>query len=424
MHQIKRFFTILLIAGLGFQGLFLATISADQYTVLAQNVEQATDNQKVLVEVFVRPDCQHCHEEQAFLDKLGLERNDFEARFYDISEEQYYQQWEALAQMEKLSKVTPITLIGNTVIQGFDVAETTGKRIEELITKSWGKETKNIEAFLSAGGSGQVETVLNGTCDDATGVCNTTYEPLLIRVPFIGTVIDVKEYSLPILSIILGFIDGFNPCAMWVLITFLIVLMEVGSRRKIWQIAGIFIVAETAMYYLILNAWLYTWDFVGLDNIITPIVGFVAIGGGIFFLHQWWTSDGTCKITSLDQKRKTSLRIKDLVNRDLTFVTILGILMLAFSVNIIEFACSIGIPQTFTKILDMSALDVITRQFYMFLYIIFYMVDDFIVFGIALYSMEKIGLTSKYASLSHMIGGVLMLILGFILIFEPTWLAF
>jgi len=378
---------------------------------------------KVPVEVFERDDCKHCQDEKAFFMKLKLKRNDFSVRFHNLDGKDHYGHRRQLAELEKLRKVTPITLVGNTVIQGFDSTATTGRMIEEIIDQSIGKKTLNFEEFIAAGGTGKVEDVTGGTCGIETSTCEVTETPLLVTLPFFG-VVDLKQFSLPTLSLILGFIDGFNPCAMWVLVTFLIVLMHAGSRKRMWQIAGIFIIAEAIMYYLILNVWFTAWDFVGLDNIITPIVGLVAIGGGIFFLYEWKTSDGTCKVTNADQRSKTSQKIHRLVNAEMTFLTLLGIIGLAFSVNVIEFACSIGIPQAFTKILDINALDWIGRQFYMALYILMYMVDDVIVFGIALYSIEKLGLTTKYAKASNLIGGLLMIALGLILILQPNLLVF
>lgn len=380
-------------------------------------------SEKVLIEVFERDDCVHCQDEKAFLEELLLTREDITVNFRDITTPEDEALWIEIAELEGLTKSTPITLVGNTIIQGFDTSETTGKRLLDLIDQSIGKETLTAEQYIAQGGSGNVESVAGGTCDEDSLECIVEDDSLVFDLPLLGPT-NLKEYSLPTLSVILGFIDGFNPCAMWVLVTFLIVLVQAGSRKKMWQIAGLFIIAEAIMYYLILNVWMTTWNFVKLDHIVTPIIGVVAIGGAIFFLYEWYTSDGTCKVTNGKQKSKVSKRISNLVKAELTIATVLGILALAFSVNIIEFACSIGIPQTFTKILDLNVLDTVTEQFYMFLYILFYMVDDVIVFGIAFYSFEKIGLTTKYAKFSNLIGGILMLILGLILIIDPSILVF
>jgi hypothetical protein len=87
-----------------------------------------------------------------------------------------------------------------------------------------------------------------------------------------------------------------------------------------------------------------------------------------------------------------------------------------------EFACSIGIPQAFTKILELQTFGWGTRQWYMFLYILMYMVDDLIVFGIALYSINKIGVVHKYSKWTTLLGGILMLLLGAIMLLKPELL--
>lgn len=375
------------------------------------------------VNVFVRENCVHCEDEEEFLDTLAETRNDFEVFYHDIGETVHRQHFDDLTELEHIPKVTPITLVGNTIIQGFGSAESTGVRIIEILDASEGKATFDFPEFIAAGGSGQVETVEGGTCEDTDEVCAIPNEKLLVDIPFIG-VVDIAKYSLPTLSVILGFVDGFNPCAMWVLVTFLIVLLQIGDRRKMFQIAGLFILAEAIMYYLILNVWFTTWDFVGFDKYVTPIVGLVSIGGAVFFLYEGIFTDGTCKVTNVQQRAKIHSKVKDIAARPLTWLTAGGVLLLAFSVNIIEFACSIGIPQAFTKILQINPLSFIKEQVLMLIYILFYMVDDLIVFAIALAGIEKLGITHKYSRISNVVGGVLMLILGGLLIFAPELLKF
>jgi len=389
---------------------------------LAQAPEQ------VPISVIVREDCVHCKDEKAFLEELQKTRQDIRVILHDIDTEEGKKLFNELTTKEELSKTTPLTLVGNTIIQGFDSAETTGRRIEELVNKSLGKKTLTIPEYLEAGLSGTpIETVEDGSCDGDGETCTASYGLndtfLTFSVPFFGT-IDSGQFSLPVLASLLGFIDGFNPCAMWVLVTFLIILIEIGDRRLMWRIAGLFIAAEAIMYYLILNVWFTTWDFIGLDRIVTPIVGIIAVAAGWYFLYEGIKSDGSCKVTNLQQRSKIHKKIKDIALNPFTIGTTFAVIGLALSVNIIEFACSIGIPQTFTKIIELNQLSWIQSQSLMFLYILFYMVDDFIVFGIALWGAQHLGLTSKYTKWSHLIGGALMIILGALLIFSPESLRF
>jgi len=379
----------------------------------------------VRLEVFERQDCSHCKAEKAFLNNLQKERGDLFVVYHDINDPDHKTHFKQLTELEKLPKVTPITIVDSVILQGFDAPETTGKKIRDLIDQAKGKKQYTFAEFIAAGGSRAVESV-GATCEISGEAvqCSTGAVDYWVKIPFVGPV-NVAKYSLPVLSLILGFVDGFNPCAMWVLVLFLTILMEAGSRRRMFEMAGLFIFAEAVMYYLILNVWMTTWDFVGMDDIVTPVVGTVAVAAGCYFLYNFYKADTTCKVGSLATKKKTHERIKAYASVPMTFAVALGILGIAFSVNIIEFACSVGIPQTYTKILELNQLSWVGRQFYNAIYIFMYMIDDLVIFILALYSFDKIGLTThKYTRASHLIGGVLMVILGLILLINPTLLIF
>lgn len=378
---------------------------------------------KVFVEMLGRQDCAHCDAEKAFLSDLSGERSDFEVRIYDIGGVAGRDLFDRVTESESLSKSTPITLVGTTIVQGFDSAETTGRRIESLIDENVGKGNYGFEALLAAGGSDAVEKMAGGTCDDGDVCATPGGDPFFVSVPFVGAV-DVAQYSLPALASVLGFVDGFNPCAMWVLVTFLLVLVQLGDRRKVWVVAGLFVIAEAVMYYLILNVWFGAWDFVGLDRIVTPIVGLIAVGGGLFFLYEWLYSGGTCVVVDVGKRAKISGQIRKLATEPFTWITAGGVIALALSVNVIEFACSIGIPQAFTKIIEINQLGFWHTQGLMALYILFYMIDDLIVFGLALWGAGKLAQTGMYVKWCNLFGGLLMVTLGVILLLKPEWLRF
>lgn len=393
-------------------------IPSDQLFAQGEPIE----NNGVLIEVLERDDCGHCERQRIFLTDLEKEISGIQVVYHDIKTPAGEALFHAVTARAKTSKSTPLTLIGSTLLQGFEDVETTGIRIRTLVEAERGKPQLGFEGYL-AGATLELEK--SGlTCDSVRGICEVpSPEPLLVKIPFIGPT-DVSAYSLPTMAAVLGLIDGFNPCAMWVLVTFLIVLVQMANRERMLAVAGLFIVAETVMYYLILNVWFTTWDFIGLDQWVTPIVGMVSLGGGLFFLYEWYHSDGTCQVTNLEQRAKISSRIKKLATEPFTWLTAGGVIVLAFSVNVIEFACSIGIPQAFTKIVELNELTWLHTQGLMALYILGYMVDDFLVFGLALWGFEKLHLTAQYSKWSNLIGGILMLLLGALLIFAPEALRF
>lgn len=388
----------------------------------AQEVTDQLREDTVRIQVFVREGCQHCKDEEAFLAQLQQEQSGIQVEYLRLENPTERARWEAFTARVKSGKVTPLTIIGNELIIGFDTPQTTGERIRAGITTAREKqEQTNLDALSAE--TLRKDTSQSSTCTDELPCQLHEDPPLLISLPWGGT-LDVQSYPLIGLSAVLGLIDGFNPCAMWVLVTFLVILLKLGSRKKMFQFAGVFILAEAIMYYFILMVWFTAWDFVKLDAIVTPIVGLVAIGGGIFFLYEARKNDGECAVVNPEQRYQTKQKLQELVKKNFSLVTLLGILGLAFSVNVIEFACSIGIPQTFTKILEMNGLAWWQNQLLIALYILFYMVDDFVVFGLALFAFDKMGITHKYVRASNVIGGILMLLLGLVMILKPELLVF
>lgn len=381
----------------------------------------AADQPDILV--FVRDGCQHCQDEEAFLAELVKTNPQLQVKYYRLENPEERQLWSDFTARIGTAKVTPLTIIGNELLIGFDTPEGAGQKIKEALDRA--QKTGTVASLDSITPESLNQAAQTVTCpEDGSVPCAVPTRPsMTVQVPFIGPV-NVEAYPLVVMSSVLGLIDGFNPCAMWVLVTFMIILLQVGSRRKMAIFAGVFILAEAIMYYLILTLWFKTWDFVRLDNIVTPIVGLVAIGSGLFFLWEWKKGKDECQVMDIEQRSQTRKKIKELAAGNFTFMTFVGILLLAFSVNVIEFACSIGIPQTFTKIIELNDPGWLMSQLYILLYILFYMVDDFIVFGLALYAADKILMTAKYSKWSNLIGGIIMILLGFVLIFKPTVLVF
>ncbi len=400
------------------------TVVAQEGSAAHESVAQRYDT-TVIISAFVRDDCKHCIALKAFLATLKKRYGKkIDIRYHNIDVPQEYEKFSVITKKFGLSQGTPITLVGTTLFSGFDTAQTTGAFIEKLIKTS--EVSTTFDAILD--GTAPPVTVASSlvdaeVCDaDPTKGCDT--DAFVVRLPFIGTTISLATLPLPAVSLILGLVDGFNPCAMWVLIVFLTLLLQTGSKKRMWQYAGLFILAEAIMYWLILMAWFSTWDFIGLSRIVTPLVGFLALGSGLYFLKRFLVWKPVCSVTDASQQKTMAHRVEKLVKRPLTLATAGGIIMLAFSVNIFEFACSIGIPQAYTKILELNDLGFFATQFQMLLYIATYMIDDIVVFAAALYGAGHLSDTMKYNKWTTLVGAILMIVLGVIMIFVPELLVF
>ena len=396
----------------------LIPVSAHAEALLAS--PQTTEEEHIYM--FGRDDCGVCQLEKEWLQEEGLAYT-----YYNITEDASARElFYAILEKHNASKVTPLTVVGDKAFVGFDSPRTTGEQI---------RAARSAEHSATYVAHTPEEHLLYAPVQNATsgagcseGGCSVT-EPqaaeYVFELPFFG-VVDLRSFSLFMLSVVLGIIDGFNPCAMWVLVTFLAILLQAGSKRNMVVFAGVFILAEAVMYNLILNVWYQTWDFIALDRVVTPLIGLLALGGGGFFLYRWWSKRGqplTCDISSPEKESKMLQTCKKIATQPLTLVTFVAVLLLAFSVNIVEFACSVGIPQAYTKILEMNMLGFFERQWYIFLYTLAYMLDDVVVFGLAIWGYGKLSAHGyKYAQLSLLVGGVLMLLLGALMLVAPEML--
>jgi len=240
------------------------------------------------------------------------------------------------------------------------------------------------------------------------------------HIPFLGDK-NATDYSLPVLAIILGLVDGFNPCAMWVLVYLISLIMSIDDRRKIWFLVGSFLLASGILYFLFMTAWLNAFLLIGYIRPLTILIGLFALWTGIRNIREFIVNKGAavCKITDGETKKKTMNKIEQLVASPLTLASIFGVL--AFAVNSIEFLCSAGIPAIYTHVLAISTANPVEYYCYILLYVFFFMLDDLFIFGSAVFAVNS-SLGEKYSSHCKAIGGVIMVILGVLLTFFPEML--
>lgn len=245
----------------------------------------------------------------------------------------------------------------------------------------------------------------------------------LISLPFIGE-ISIASFSLPTLTVVLGLVDGFNPCAMWALVFLLTLLINTKDRKKIWWIGGTFILVSGIVYYLFMAAWLNAFIFITYIKVARWIIGLGAIAFGVYQVRDAIKYRGQCKVSTTKSRFKVIEKIKSFAKPRSLPASVLGVIFLAFSVNLIELLCSAGFPAIYTAALTLS--DIPTWQYYLYIlgYVCLFMFDDFLVFAAAVITMRMITFTEKISFYSNLIGGAVMVILGMLLIFKPEVLMF
>ena len=173
-------------------------------------------------------------------------------------------------------------------------------------------------------------------------------------------------------------------------------------------------------------AWLNIILFIGYIFWVRIAIGTLALAGGSYNIKEYFTNkENVCKVTGSQRRRGNIYEIKRNHFRERRLIiALLGIILLAFAVNLVELVCSAGLPVVFTQVLALSDLSQWQYYAYMFLYIFVFMADDLFVFLMAMLTLEVTGISTKYVRISHLIGGIIMIILGFLLILKPELLMF
>ena len=219
--------------------------------------------------------------------------------------------------------------------------------------------------------------------------------------------LSASRLGLPLFTLALGLLDGFNPCAMWVLLVLLSLLVRFDDRRRMAVVAGTFVLVSGAVYYAFMAAWLNFLLFMGAVVWVRAAVALVALGGGFYYLREYFRNpDAACPVTAPQARRRVFENLRKLATESRFWLAFLGILALAFAVNLVELICSAGIPAVYTQVLALSNLPAWQYYAYLGLYILVFMLDDLFVFVVAMKTLQVAGVTADYSRFSHLAGGI------------------
>ena len=371
-------------------------------TIAEYHGQQQIGPQEKQISFFFHPQCPHCRDQKKFNPYLQAKYPELSWVSYDTSQPQNAKLLTKMMTKSGLSAqdaAVPMTFIGPYVVRGFRSPESTGVRLE-----------KAILAYLKDAPSLYPEAERNGLTRE------------VVNLPLLGE-IKLAEYSLPALAVIIGLVDGFNPCAMWVLVYLISLIVSVNDRRKVWFLVGTFVLSSGVLYFLFMTAWLNVFLFMGYLHSLTLIIGLAALGAGILSVREFIQTKGqlVCMIGDVDSKKRTMGRIERIVNSPMTLFSLFSIIVLAFIVNSIEFACSAALPAIFTHTLSLRNLPTFEYYGYILLYDLFFMLDDLIIFSLAVLALDT-SIGTRYAGYCKIIGGLVLFILGGIMVFWPDLL--
>ncbi|MBT3984204.1 MAG: glutaredoxin family protein [Bacteriovoracaceae bacterium] len=341
------------------------------------------------ITAYVRKGCPHCFRAKEFLQKYHQKHPKVVIEFKDVTKDPQY-----LNELKLLNKKYHIDHPGVPAFHinnrhffiGFSDSQSTGKK---------------IIAFLSSE-------------DDLP----TRY----IALPIFGDV-DVKKVGLFTFTAMIGLIDGFNPCAMWVLLFLLSILVYLKDRKKMILISGTFVITSGVVYFFFMSAWFNLYQFLGMARWVQISLGLIAlILAGLQIKDFFNFGKGVTLSISSESKKKIAIRARKIVQANSLWLALSLSIALAISVNLVELLCTAGLPAIYTQVLSNYSLSKSSYYGYIALYNVFYMLDDSLMVGIAITTLSHKKLQESSGRYLKLLSGIVIAILGLMLIFRPEWL--
>lgn len=380
------------------------------FIILITIVYAQNEKHNVTIYFFYGNGCPHCATAKPFLENLHKKYPEVTIKsfetWYNKSNSDLFIAMSSACGTKVVG--VPTVFVGHKPIIGFDNAEGKGMEIE-----------KEVIRYIKEGGIDLMDQIGENLTS-----CPAEEEQRVVKLPIFGE-IDTREISLPLFTIIIGLLDGFNPCAMWVLLFLLALLVYTRSRKKMFIIAGTFILISGIVYYIFMAAWLNFFLLIGFLPYLRVIVGLFAVIIGLINLKElFFFKKGISLTIPESMKPKLFKKIRKIIHEAALPIALVSVIVLAFTVNSIELLCTVGFPAVYTKILTLNSLSTFSYYAYLLLYIIMYMIDDMLVFTIAVITLSSKKLTEKQGKWMKFIAGFMMLVLGLLLIIKPQLLMF
>jgi glutaredoxin len=340
------------------------------------------------LQVFVRDGCPYCADAKAFLDGVQRQRPGLHIVYRPVDTDPA-----ARDELNALSRAhgawppgVPTFHAAGQLIVGFESPETTGREVLRLIDAGTAAPKRSVDSAL------------------------------------FGT-LSAQRLGLPLFTLALGLLDGFNPCAMWVLLFLLSMLVRQNDRRRMALIAGTFVLVSGAVYYAFMAAWLNVFLAVGLSQPVRLLLAGVALLIGAFNVKDFFAL-GRGFSFSIPESAKPGLvaRMRRVMRAQALAASLLGVAALAVVVNLVELLCTAGLPALYTAVLAQQQLGTAAHLAYLGLYIVGYIADDTLMVTLAVLALSNGKLSERAGRGLKLVSGVVMLALGGVLLFKPEWL--
>lgn len=372
--------------------------------------------ERVPLYLFYAEGCSACIDEKAFLKKLQarvpeLEIHAFEAVF-DAENARLLARAGNLFGLQ--FSAVPVTFIGATEpIAGYRGDASTGALIERQVARCAELGCGDpLAALLADGAAADAGVVVEPRAPPGR-------EEAVADLPVVGAV-DLTRLPLVTLSIVLGGLDSFNPCAFFVLVTLLGILVHARSRRRMLLVGGTFVAFSGLVYFALMAAWLNIFLHIGELRAVTAAAGAVALVIAAINIKDYFFFKRGVSLTIPDSRKpKLFERMRGLLQQTSTAALLSGTAVLAIAANSYELLCTAGFPMVFARILTLNRLTPAQHYFYIGLYNVVYVIPLAVVVAVFCVTLGARKMTEEQGRVMKLVSGLMMLGLGLVVLLDP-----
>ncbi len=374
----------------------LTLLSSSPAPVFGQGEDQT---EPVNIHFFWMEGCKYCESQKQFLEKL-IQKHGSNVKIisYEAFTVENYPLFEEYGRMLGFDPIgVPVTIISDQYWIG-----------------SNGENQAEIELAV------QERLEIQSEINPDTGTKDKQKSEHIIDVPLIGP-IDLDQQSLLISSAIIGFVDGFNPCSLWVLSILLAITLHSGSRSKTLIVGLTFLITTTIIYSLFIAGVFTIFSYVGYLKWIQVLIGLLALVFGLVNLKDYfWYKEGVSFTISDKHKPKLYENMRSTVTTPRSMISlILSTAALAVGVSLIEFACTAGFPVIWSNLMISNNVTTMTFIALLGVYMLIYLIDELFVFGTAVVTMKASKIEEKHGRILKLISGSVILTLSVVMLVNP-----
>lgn len=333
--------------------------------------------------------CPHCEAEWEFLTELTADFPDLDVIDYEVwhSETNRRILTEMLAERGEVPSSVPTTIFGDRMWVGF--SDTTARQIAAAVESEFdGGDVPEASASV-------------------------------IDLPLLGER-DMSSTSLVVSTVVIAFVDGFNPCSLWALSILLALVLRGGSRRRVVAVGTTFLLVTAGLYALYIVGLYSVLEMAAHATWIRAIIAGVALTFGVINVKDFFAFKRGPSLTISEKAKPALYRRMRAVADDRPIQGVLaGTVVLATGVSLLETPCTAGYPLLWTDLVTRQGVGTSAAVALFGLYMAVFLLDEFAVFGTAVVAMRAAKLEERHGRALKLVSGTLMIVLAAVLILAP-----